>query len=864
MINVFGLPTPAQASDGVGGIHQVVLNLKRELPRHGFELVETPQSAELVAHHAGAGNGHTDVAHCHGLYPTAMPGTRIQNWHWMANARVLADIRAAQPHITVPSGWIAEIFQRDMKFTPTIIRWGIDLAKWYPQENVGYVLWNKNRDEGVCDPIWVHHLARRFPRLQFATTFASRQAALGDNILVTGRLPHDEMAKLIRSAGVYLATTKETGDIGSREALACGVPVLGFRQGATADIVEHGGNGFLAEPGDLDGLALGLQYILDNRQALSERAREIAEAEYGWSVPALQVATLYRSALHQTTTRVSVIIPCHNYAHYLPGCVASVRAQDWTGQIEVIVVNDASTDNTHAVASALREQGLIDQYIHMQENVGVANARNIGINNATTDYIVCLDADDEIAPAFIRTLVPVLDNNKSVGIAYTKLAILGEDGGLRDNLWPGTFDADAQFDRHNQIPTCCMFRRDAWVRAGGYRGAYTPAEDAELWLRMVLVGYSAQLATSEPLFHYRVHAGSLSRGRTEPDWTGDKVAQRRHPPMAATISPAGFLEGAVRKPSHAVRNYDTPTVSIIIPVSPKHHALVYSALESVEQQTYFNWEVIVVADNAQPFDLAPFPYVRQYITGGGTNAATARNIGIQHARGDFVVFLDADDMLLPTYLEETLTAFKYHGKYVYTDYIRWDHDEQQPRTVPDFEASRIFRRGAFHPVTALVPTVVAREVLFDEKLDQYEDVDFYMGVIAWGLCGHHVSKPLIRYRLFTGENREAGMENAASIRNYLEDKYASYSKEGKEVMCGCLETPQTDTQPQDNGNLVLATLHRGSAGAVMYRGVVTNHPYGDKQDGESFYVFSKDLEDPHLSVAKRYGVPPRPTLLPQV
>ncbi|RRJ82355.1 glycosyltransferase family 2 protein [Aestuariirhabdus litorea] len=101
-------------------------------------------------------------------------------------------------------------------------------------------------------------------------------------------------------------------------------------------------------------------------------------------------------------TLISVIIPCYNYAALLPRAVKSVFSQQ-AGDVEVLVVNDGSTDNTEAVTQDLQQQYPELRAIH-QENAGAAAARNRGIEESTGKFLVFLDADDELEPGALAAV----------------------------------------------------------------------------------------------------------------------------------------------------------------------------------------------------------------------------------------------------------------------------------------------------------------------------------------------------------------------------------------------------------------------------------------------------------------------------
>ena len=107
----------------------------------------------------------------------------------------------------------------------------------------------------------------------------------------------------------------------------------------------------------------------------------------------------------QITSKISVIIPAYNIESLLEKCVASVATQDYPeGLLEVIVVDDGSTDNTFAVAKGLTVKYPNVTVLH-KENGGSSSARNLGIRHSTGDYIGFVDSDDFVDPLMYRTLL---------------------------------------------------------------------------------------------------------------------------------------------------------------------------------------------------------------------------------------------------------------------------------------------------------------------------------------------------------------------------------------------------------------------------------------------------------------------------
>lgn len=845
MLKAYMMPTPSEASnDTSNSINSIVLHLRDHLPTFGVELVENRAIADLVIANAGQSDGVTvpDVSMCHGVYPTAGGGANeTPGWWYAANAHVISNLLHAK-RITVPSEWVADILRRDLHVNPDVIGWAIDFDEWEPGENQNYVLWAKTRPDRVCDPTPLNELAKRVGNQQFVTTFGNQAS----NVRIIGRQPFDQMKPFIRNAGVMLCNVKETFGVATLEAMACGVPILGFNWGGTADLVKHGVNGFLCSPGDIDGLREGLDYCLKYRDVLGANGREMAR-QYTWDSVAEKFARLYQEVLipHEGP-KVSVVIPCHNYEQYVGQAIDSVKSQVATFPVEIIVVLDRCTDNSESVVL----EHLCD-YPHADiatvDFGNPADTRNRGIEMASGEFICALDADDMLGdPRYLQILVDELVADRSLGLVFTGLRTMDKDGNLGNpSQWPSGYDFELQCTRRNQVPTCNVFRKEAWIRGGGYRRRYCPAEDAELWLRMGIVGYRMKQVTTEPWFVYRLHGDSLSSTirtgeRPEPDWILDK-------PWLANGQRPFAADGRVPNHSWPVRNYDQPRVSFIIPCTFKHRTLLQDALDSVESQTIRDWECIVVNDSDQPLCLPGYPWVR-IVNTDKRGAGHARNLGIAAAKAPLISFLDADDSLSPRFLDLTLRAYARTGRYVYTDWVSLSlTGVMEPHETPDFEPGLVFHQTSIHAINVLIAKADVLQVGgFDEDMAAWEDVDLFMKLAVAGVCGIRVADKLVMYRYQTGSLREHGETIKQELLTLLRTRYKDYIED--KAVCGCTEPKKRkqgiDDQAGKTGQDEMIRIEYNGpevpTGQHNVIGIITKQNYGRRKAGDVFYVFKKD------------------------
>jgi glycosyltransferase involved in cell wall biosynthesis len=136
---------------------------------------------------------------------------------------------------------------------------------------------------------------------------------------------------------------------------------------------------------------------------------------------------------------VSVIIPTYNRAAIVPASIESVLKQSWKN-VEIIVVDDGSTDDTRRVVEAY---GAPVRYLH-QRNAGVSAARNLGFANARGEFIALLDSDDQYLPWKLDAQIRVFREHPDVGMVWTDMTAIDERGRVVQDRYLRTYyDAHA-------------------------------------------------------------------------------------------------------------------------------------------------------------------------------------------------------------------------------------------------------------------------------------------------------------------------------------------------------------------------------------------------------------------------------------
>lgn len=240
--------------------------------------------------------------------------------------------------------------------------------------------------------------------------------------------------------------------------------------------------------------------------------------------------------------RISVVIPVFNTERFLGDAIASVHAQG-EKSLEVIVVDDGSTDGSAAVAERFGNPVRVIR----QANAGPAAARNRGIAAARADYLAFLDADDLYSADKIAVQADRLDRHPEVDIVVGQLEYLMLGGA--DGSEPGFSPHD---DDHLSLQLgCCLFRRRVFDRVGLLDESMRLTDDWDWFMRAREAGIPL-LLHRDVVLHQRIHTDNITRhreagARETLELVRRSLARRRAglggaaslPPLATFFEPEG-------------------------------------------------------------------------------------------------------------------------------------------------------------------------------------------------------------------------------------------------------------------------------------------------------------------------------------
>lgn len=224
---------------------------------------------------------------------------------------------------------------------------------------------------------------------------------------------------------------------------------------------------------------------------------------------------------------IAVIIPSYNYGRFLVEAIESVLKQTRLPD-EILISDDASVDNTLEIAKVYQKR--FPELIKVnsnKKNLGIVKHFNKAVRLTKSDYVCFLGADNRFRSDYLEKTSVIMDSDEKLGVVYTDFAMFGpraklvydsseknRRGEIKGNLYILRFPEFKQSSKRalrtkNFIHGSSLFRRNAWKMAGGYKESNNIAEDHNLFLRIINLGWKAKRAPV-PLLEYRHHSSDQS------------------------------------------------------------------------------------------------------------------------------------------------------------------------------------------------------------------------------------------------------------------------------------------------------------------------------------------------------------------
>jgi len=222
---------------------------------------------------------------------------------------------------------------------------------------------------------------------------------------------------------------------------------------------------------------------------------------------------------------IDVIVPCYKYGHFLRECVQSVLSET-THKVRVLIIDDASPDNTAAVATELVKEDARVTFIRHVTNQRHIATYNEGIEWVSSDYMLLLSADDYLLPGALSRAASLLDLHPEVGFVFGKV-ILSAESNVKDptgshagrsgessdsKIFSGLefINLIASRGTVNFVPTpTAVVRTSLQKQLGGYRQELPHSGDMEMWLRFAAHASVGQIDQYQAV--YRQHGANMQR-----------------------------------------------------------------------------------------------------------------------------------------------------------------------------------------------------------------------------------------------------------------------------------------------------------------------------------------------------------------
>ncbi len=371
-----------------------------------------------------------------------------------------------------------------------------------------------------------------------------------------------------------------------------------------------------------------------------------------------------RERTFEIAPKISVVVPLYKTPlQYFEEMAESVLSQTY-GNLELVLVNASKEDEALSeAATRLAEKDSRVTVVTLEENLGISENTNRGIEASAGEFIALLDHDDTIEPDALYDYVEALNQDPAIELFYSDEDKITED----KNAWfYPNFKPDFAIDflrANNYMCHFLMTKKALFERLGGYRKEYDGAQDHDMILR---IAETTDHIFHFPriLYHWRSIATSTASGVGVKDYAksaGIRAIEAHYERVGipATVTAAAVDGWYVSRYTLSRR----PLVSVLIP-NKDHVKDLQKCLESLyHKSTYREIEVIVIENNStDPKTFAfyeeaksKYPDLSVVKYEGKFNYAAVNNLGAKHAKGEYLLLLNNDiEADAPDFLESMM------------------------------------------------------------------------------------------------------------------------------------------------------------------------------------------------------------------
>ena len=459
--------------------------------------------------------------------------------------------------------------------------------------------------------------------------------------------------------------------------------------------------------------------------------------------------------------KVSIIIPVYNGANYLREAIDSALAQTYKN-IEIIVVNDGSNDNGKTESIILSYGNKIRYF--SKPNGGVATALNLGIEKMTGEYFSWLSHDDVYYENKLEIQIGYLNHlqNKRT-ILYGGWSIIDRFSNIIGEMQihprvPLNYLKEGLYPVLNGFINGCtlLVPKECFIRVGMFNPNLRTTQDYALWFEFfkrypvffhkdILLksrSHSEQGSLIEP--NCQKEANKLWIYFIENVQEQDIAANYHTLPafyyaMAKRLK-SSFVPKAYQYALQKMKNLHYPIkVSIVLPTYNRDWCIT-EALDSIFKQDFKGYEIIVIDDGSTDQTenvLKAYHDKITYVYQGKKGVAAARNEGIRRAKGEYIAFIDSDDLWIKEHLKEHIRVLDEHIEYGMTynfaNVISQDNKMIGEYSI-DLDDNYYPALLYINPTPITTPSVVIRKCVleelggFDENMDMCEDIDLWRRV----------------------------------------------------------------------------------------------------------------------------------------